>query len=312
MKKFLFALLALSLIQNGTLALADTEDGTNSQEDTTATTVTEGESTTKAEKQSKDSDLDEEIANARLRAASGSKSKWSGSLSTGYTGSSLAKPFAKIIPNISAPGRTRFISLGLSSSVRYRFNKNTSLTAGTGVSVLSPYTKPKYTLSGASLGLGSTYKWQSLQMSSGVGMGVALNQRARDEGELMGFSISQSILYGLKTIPLTMGVSFSSFYDLFDKATTPSHVDYGVGTYPFVEYALSDNYILRTLVGFRAFHYRQEESMDTFFIPAVYQSVGLGVVVTRDIYLYPNVQFIPEDARAERTNVGFSATINMM
>ena len=311
MRKFLFALFALSLIQNGTPALADTEDGTNSQEDTTTTTVTEGESTTKAEKQSKDSDLDEEIANARLRAASGSKSKWSGSLGVGYSGASLAKPFDEVRPNISYPGYTRSISLGLSSSLRHRFNKNTSASTGVGVSVLSPYTTPEYTLSGAFVGLSSTYKWQGLQMSSGVDTSVSLNQQSRDAGYLMGFSIGQSILYGLKTIPLTMGVSFSSFYELFDK-TSPYQVDYGVGAYPFMEYALSDNYILRTLVGFRAFHDRQEETMDTFSAPAVYQSVGLGVVVTRDIYLYPNVQFIPEDARAERTNVSLSATINMM
>jgi len=43
----------------------------------------------------------------------------------------------------------------------------------------------------------------------------------------------------------------------------------------------------------------------------VYQSVGLGISVTRDIFLYPNIQFIPSDIRSDRTNIAMSASINI-
>jgi hypothetical protein len=65
------------------------------------------------------------------------------------------------------------------------------------------------------------------------------------------------------------------------------------------------------LVGFGADHSRYEGDFFTWIPNKVYQSAGLGISVTRDIYLYPNVQFIPEDVRSDRTNVGVSANINL-
>ena len=36
-----------------------------------------------------------------------------------------------------------------------------------------------------------------------------------------------------------------------------------------------------------------------------------GVKVTRDIFLYPNVQFVPDQLRSKQTNVALSTNINM-
>jgi hypothetical protein len=86
--------------------------------------------------------------------------------------------------------------------------------------------------------------------------------------------------------------------------------DYGVGAYPFVEYVFSDTYQFRTLVGFEASHYRSDEAF-TFKQDKVYQSMGIGIVPEKGIWIYPNVQWLPEDIRADKTNVGISATINV-
>ena len=308
MKKLFFALLALSLVQSGTPVFAETEATSDANKDITASV--EGETKVKTEKKSKE-DLDNEITNARLRAQSGSKSKWSGRLGIGYSGASLAKPFDEVRPNISYPGYTRAISLGLSTSLRYRLTKNTSLSAGAGMSVLSPYTLPEYSFSGVGVGVGSTYKLRGFQMSSGFDVDATLNKQAREAGDLMDLGVGQTALYTLKAIPLTMGMTVYASYSFFDKEF-PYQVDYGFGAYPFLEYGITNNYSLRTLVGFRYLHDRQEEGLDTFQEAKVYQSVGLGMVITRDIYLYPNFQYIPEDARADRTNIALSATINIM
>jgi hypothetical protein len=39
--------------------------------------------------------------------------------------------------------------------------------------------------------------------------------------------------------------------------------------------------------------------------------MGIGYSVTRDIYLYPNLQFAPEQISAQHTNVAINATINL-
>ena len=41
------------------------------------------------------------------------------------------------------------------------------------------------------------------------------------------------------------------------------------------------------------------------------QDVGLGISVSRDVFLFPNFQFSYDDPRIENTNVGFVANINM-
>jgi hypothetical protein len=37
----------------------------------------------------------------------------------------------------------------------------------------------------------------------------------------------------------------------------------------------------------------------------------VGYSVTRDIFLYPNIQFLPNQVASDMTNVGIQATINV-
>jgi hypothetical protein len=43
----------------------------------------------------------------------------------------------------------------------------------------------------------------------------------------------------------------------------------------------------------------------------VYQSIGVGIAVTRDIYVYPNVQLVPDHIASNFTNFAVATTINM-
>jgi len=40
-------------------------------------------------------------------------------------------------------------------------------------------------------------------------------------------------------------------------------------------------------------------------------STGIGISLGRDVFLYPNIQFIPTDIRSDRTNVAMSANVNL-
>ena len=89
--------------------------------------------------------------------------------------------------------------------------------------------------------------------------------------------------------------------------------DYFVGLYPFAEYLFNDRYSFRTVFGY----FEYEALKGTAFASerivrqTPYQSMGIGISLTRDIYLYPNIQFVPEDIRSERTNVALSTNINL-
>ncbi len=68
--------------------------------------------------------IDDDVTNPRLRALSGSKSKWSMSLGLNYSGGTIADPFGRYRPDIYGnPENETFTSMGGSVSGRYRFDK---------------------------------------------------------------------------------------------------------------------------------------------------------------------------------------------
>ena len=83
-----------------------------------------------------------------------------------------------------------------------------------------------------------------------------------------------------------------------------------LGVYPFAEYSFTDKLSARTVFGY--FNYDKSKTDSSYSYGTPYQSVGVGISLSRNMYLYPNVQFVPNDVRAERTNVGISANINML
>ncbi|MBE8222131.1 MAG: hypothetical protein HAW60_05320 [Bdellovibrionales bacterium] len=83
--------------------------------------------------------IDNEITNARMRQASGSKNKWSFSGGLGYSGSNITNPFGAERINIYDPlGATGSTALSVSVGVRYRINPNLSLSSGTNISYYRP------------------------------------------------------------------------------------------------------------------------------------------------------------------------------
>ena len=85
--------------------------------------------------------------------------------------------------------------------------------------------------------------------------------------------------------------------------------DIGVYAVPFYEYAFNDKYNFRTV--FNWFNFSNSRADDKLRQIVPQQSMGVGISVTRDVFLYPNIQFIPQDIRADRTNVALSANINI-
>ena len=98
-----------------------------------------------------------------------------------------------------------------------------------------------------------------------------------------------------------------------------SQADFGVAAYPFAEYTINDTFNFRTVFGQTAFcHTRAMGNLSKLVRNDGYQSIGLGVSLTRDVFLYPNFQFSTENLSTDwlqnrfvkESTVGMSATIN--
>lgn len=263
----------------------------------------------------KDKGIDEEITNARIRATSGSKSKLSLSSSLSYDGGSIKKPFGATRPNISGDPEVEVdTAFGGSISGRYRFNPNDSITFGAGVSLLRPlHGAEDFSIDNPDIAYSRVYKLGVFQTVSSVGYthGTSESYKAVDLNSVI--YLSHNMMAQLGDSRFTAGASFGlNFFNYGDDPTAADgRTAYSVGIYPQLEYSFNDTLSARTVFGY--FNFRNKRSDSDFHLERryEYQSIGVGISLTRDIYLYPNIQFIPDNLDVDNTNVAVSATINL-
>lgn len=313
------ALVATALSFAGA-AVAQTSTTTSSTAPASGESATKLSDVTSQNSDVKGVDTDEVITNRKLRAETGAKKKYSFSSAVTYSGGTINNPLAEIRPNITAGiGTQDDPRLSGSVGMKYRISPLQTLSASVGVGVDKPFhgddNKSFIERSSASnpgVSYTTMYKALGIQNVSSISASAYTTDFLRTNGYVGGFGFTQTMVYDFGGSKASVGISASVSSAFFDKdGPDLKQGDFGVGAYPFFEYVINDSLNFRTLVGFMADHSRATGDFWTWTANKVYQSAGLGVSVTRDFYLYPNVQFIPEDIRAERTNVGITANINL-
>lgn len=273
-------------------------------------------------------DVDEVLTNKKMRAESGSKSKLSISNSINWSGSTIEHPFAEDRPNITGgTGATTWASLRDQISGKYNLDQRHAILAGFGARWITPFNRSKVPAAQNKAPYNGTkvdaydpyvqyqyiYKWLGIQSVLVGGATYTTQQNLVNDGYVGNITIQQNNAYDIGHTGLTIGllgaVTFTGYKNRDDLSGTS---DYSFGLYPFLEYTINDRFNLRTISGVWLFeHLRSENRPDTFYKNGIYQSVGLGISVMRDFYLYPNIQFLPENIRADLTNVAISANINL-
>jgi len=278
---------------------------------------------TRKARSTSDPDADEVITNRKLRAETGAKKLFSFSTSLEYRGGSVEKPFAAKRPNITgAVGQATDVSLSGSVGVKYRLTNLQSLNLGVGVGVAKPFhSDAEKSFNDRSYidDPGLTYqllgKFWGIQSVSSLGANAYTSDVARKYGYASGVSLSEILIYDFGGSKFSLGSNFVAVRNFFDSdklELLEQQSDYGFGVLPFMEYVINDTFNLRTLSGLWVYeHTRDTYDYGTFHKNKIYQSFGLGISVTRDLYLYPNVQFLPEDPGSDKTNVALSMTLNL-
>jgi len=284
-----------------------------------------------AERKNKvDGDIDEDITNAKMRADSGSKSRYSLSSTISYTGGSLSRAFGKDRPNLSGvPGRQTRTSASASLDGRVRFNKNDSMTLGTSFALMTPFQgdmdrqSSQLNVFDPALGFSRVGKLGNFQLLGTLSGTLGTSQESRAIDQNGSATVDLALIRPFQN-GLTLGLGFSTSRSFFSTApgrnaknANPSNpgkddrAEQESQIAPYLEYAINDTYSVRTVGAyFNYAHLYGDPKWDRQQKLKNYQSVGVGMAVTRDVYLYPNVQFVPEIARLDFTNVALWATIN--
>lgn len=278
----------------------------------------------KADKTTSKDNIDEEITNARMRASSGSKNKLSMSMGIGYSGGKLSDPFGRERPDIYGnPENETLTSIGGSVSGRYRFTKNDSVTLGAGLSYLAPLrsydhpTKSQFNIDNPRFAYSRIGKIGIFQSSTGADLTIGTSEswEGAKLDAVLGFSHNMLTTIGKSGFTVGMSFAFNKYkYSDDPVAKGDKRTNFSIGLYPYAEYGINDKYSLRTVLGFMNYEvWREDKSKSIFSMHTSpsYQSIGVGIAFSRDIYIYPNIQFLPKDFEADKTNVAISATINI-
>ncbi|MCB9026319.1 MAG: hypothetical protein H6625_08385 [Bdellovibrionaceae bacterium] len=324
-------LIVLSAVSFGFTAPVLAEDSANAKSETSV-------KMNDVQKDKKKSDIDNEITNKRLRAELGSKSKYSLSTSFAYYGGSISKPLERDRQRLSGEGAPVFTSLGGSISGRYRIDKRQSITAGTGISIIQPFHSPSANLEHknyfdktevADISLGYSYatKLGNLQMINEASVTYYTSEGAKQTNGVGGGYVANTLLGSIgESKRLQVGLASYLVGDVYSGDTykgedvRASQNDYALQMFPFAEYVINDTFNFRTVFQqLQFFHNVAAEKATDLRRAKGAQSVGLGISVSRDVYLYPNFQFSTEELStdwlrnkfAKNSTVGISATINM-
>ena len=330
MKTTIALLFALSLTGVATTALAE--------EAVMAPNTSSVKTSDVQKKDEQFKDIDQEITNAKLRAESGSKSKWSVKTDITVNGGSLNKPFDAKRPNYAgAAGTDRSTSIAGTIAGAYRLTEKDSLRLGTGIFMATPFQSAPEDISNSRGAHKTDVSNPYLEYSRSFRVGQVQNifdmsyTKYTQVGYVEGYQmvgsadVNHTFMLDMKGSNWSPGINIDANTTTYKDGALASDTrfnaedgrsDYELAAYPLVEYAFNDRYSFRTVFRFLTYdHYRSDAGAS--FLRQVYtQSVGLGIAVTRDIYLYPNVQFAPEKIARDKydsdaTNVGLSTTINV-
>jgi hypothetical protein len=275
-------------------------------------------------------EADQTITNRRLRASEGSLSKWSISTFWNYSGGSLADPTDPERPNIVNGGNVQTLqALSGEVGVKYRLTKLDSLTFSTGLFMTTPFhstiddnspLKDSFDKNSQKLNVQDPFlKYSHLDKILGIqsistvqGKFITNNQLGdtlRFRSELL---LSQNFMKDVGQTGFSYGAAFMGyFYDFRDSVNRDGLTERLLGIYPQAEYVINDTFNLRTVFGWQVYEQVRGQPSDTYTKRKVYQSVGLGVSVTRDLFFYPNIQFIPSNLRDDVTNIALQMNWNI-
>lgn len=275
--------------------------------------------------QNPDDDVDTLITNPKMRAESGSKSKYSIATSANYSGGSLKQPFGDTRPNITgATGTTDFPTLGGSVSAKWNMSKRSSLMGGVGLRWVAPLAgeqTPKG-YEGKRVDADNPYLvYQYLYRMGALQSAVQLREtfftasdRTR-EGFLTNWAVSQNSMYDIGMTGISVGFNTyvgAAIYNKHEPEFKKGQSDYSFGFSPAAEYRLTDKLNLHVDTNLFIYeHLRSANGTWTFRRQEVSQNFSVGYAITRDLFISPGVSFVASNLRLERTTWSLNANINL-
>lgn len=257
-----------------------------------------------------------DITDAKLKADSGSLSKYSLKFNFSYAGAPIGDLNNPMQPNPDGSVGVFETNIGGSISARYRINKLSTVGAGTGVTALTPFQGVKrYDVKNPFISYDITSKLADIQIRNSVSYSAVTNPVYRNLGEYGGILLDNSVVYNIGVSPFAVALDTNLSYYLFERGYDKKDKNaqrYSLAFYPAVKYNFNDNLNINTSLNVGFWNPRTTENQIVLMNKVLSQRLAVGYGYSHDIYFSPYLNFYPGQFAWDSTTINFSTTFSVL
>lgn len=277
-------------------------------------------------------DDDKEITDARIRAMSGSVSRYSAKFDLNYAGPPLNDFSAKLQPNPDDKVNPKKTNIGGSIGTRYRLDKKSAIGLNVGIRALYPaYGIHEFETKDPNLNYDYTTRVGDIQMRNSIGFSYITNPDILQVGETSSMQLMQSLAYEIDNTRLFATIDTMFMYGFYDRGYVasppgfkrPKKVPtrligdgnaqrYMIAVMPGMKFRYSDALSFFTSVGVSEWNPRSQDSSLVLWHNTIMQHIGLGWAVQRDIYLSPAIDIYPQALAFDTTTFSLSTIFSIL
>lgn len=259
---------------------------------------------------------DKNITDTRLRADSGSLSRYSMKLSFGYYGPTLAHLDAKDQPNPDGSVGSYETAVRGSFSGRYRIDSTKTISLGTGITGIHPlHGWDRTDINNPYVSYDWTQKAGGFQMRHSPGISIITVPNYTKIGEYASPNYYFNTVYNLGESSFALGLDSSLGYFLYNRPYEKKDgkaARFNLSFSPNVKYNVSDKLNVNLSTNLSFWNARDIDNQYALWPRSPTMSTGFGYAVKRDIYLSPYLGFYPDKFSADRITVNMSATVSVL
>jgi hypothetical protein len=261
------------------------------------------------------------LTDAKLKADAGSLSRWSAKTSLSYFGPTFGDLSAADQPNPDGSVGNYSQAIKGSVSARYRLSPDSTISAGTGISLNKPFHGWDRTdVNNPFISYDFSDRFGRLQMRNSPGLTISTVPNYTAIGQIGGVSWDNSLVYGVGGgFALSFDSSFS--YWIFNREYRPGSIkkggdgtagQYSISWYPGFKFNMTDKLNLYTSAGFSLQNPRSAGNATTLLNKTVSLRLGLGYAFTRDVYFAPYVQSYVTQLALDTTSINVAGVFSVL
>lgn len=309
-------MLQLSLVLVSACTLFSLSQAGASSTINSGTSPTESRTTLGDSLKDKKFEDNQEITDAKLKADSGSLSRYSLKFVFSYAGAPVGDLNNPMQPNPDGSVGVYETNIGGSVSGRFRINKASTIGIGTGVTALTPFQGVKrYDVKNPFISYDITSKLAQLQIRNSISYSAVTNVIYRNLGEYGGLIYDNSLVYNLGLSAFAIALDSNLSYYLFERGYDKKDKNaqrYSVAFYPAIKYNLNDQFNVNTSLNIGFWNPRNSEDHTILMNKVLSQRLAVGYGYSHDIYFSPYLNFYPSQFGWDSTTINFSTTFSVL